>query len=160
MMSNIEQSCSTETFSSSSSSLVLNLREMFMKLTNDVICRVAMGRKYSDREEGHGRTFMELSAKLSELFTKVNIGDYIPWLAWFTCVNGLDAKLDDLAKRMDAFVDMVIQEHMDKSNNGNDGDDNEDKKDLVYVLLLVQKENALGYPIDRVIAKATILVCN
>ncbi|XP_062000379.1 cytochrome P450 736A117-like [Rosa rugosa] len=157
MMSNIEQSCSTETCSSSSSSSVLNLSEMFMKLTNDVICRVAMGRKYSDREEGRGRMFMELSTELSDLFTKVNIGDYIPWLAWFTRVNGLDAKLDDLAKRMDAFIDMVIQEHMDKSNNGNDGDDNEDKKDLVDVLLSVQKENALGSPIDRVSVKAIIL---
>ncbi|XP_004308408.1 PREDICTED: cytochrome P450 71A25-like [Fragaria vesca subsp. vesca] len=157
MMSNIEQSCSTETISSSSSSSVLNLSEMFTKLANDVICRVALGRKYSDRAEGRGRMFMELSTELSEIFSRVNIGDYIPWLAWFTRVNGLDAELDDLAKRFDGFLDMVVQEHMDKSNNGNDDDDNEDEKDLVDVLLSVQKENALAYPIDRVSIKAIIL---
>ncbi|XP_004308407.1 PREDICTED: cytochrome P450 71A25-like [Fragaria vesca subsp. vesca] len=161
MMSNIEQSCSTETISSpsssSSSSSVLDLSEMFTKLTNDVICRVALGRKYSDRAEGRGRMFMELSTELSQMFTRVNIGDYIPWLAWFTRVNGLDAKLDDLAKRVDGFMDMIIQEHMDKSNNGNDDDNHEDEKDFVDVLLSVQKENALGYPIDRVSIKAIIL---
>nr|XP_011469084.1 PREDICTED: cytochrome P450 71A25-like isoform X1 [Fragaria vesca subsp. vesca] len=161
MMSNIEQSCSTETISSSSSSSsssVLDLSEMFTKLTNDVICRVALGRKYSDRAEGRGRMFMELSTELSQMFTRVNIGDYIPWLAWFTRVNGLDAKLDDLAKRVDGFMDMVIQEHMDKSNNGNDDDDDhEDEKDFVDVLLSIQKENALGYRIDRISIKAIIL---
>ncbi|KAK9906245.1 hypothetical protein M0R45_002693 [Rubus argutus] len=156
MMSNIEQSCTiTSSSSSSPSSSVLNLSEMFMKLTNDIICRVALGRKYSDRGEGRGRMFMELTVELTELFTRVNIGDYIPWLAWFTRLNGFDAKLDDLAKRMDGFFDMVIQEHIDKSNNGND--DNEDEKDLVDVLLSVQKENAMGFPIDRVSIKAMIL---
>ncbi|XP_004308406.1 PREDICTED: cytochrome P450 71A8-like [Fragaria vesca subsp. vesca] len=116
------------------------------------------GRKYSDRAEGRGRMFMELSTELSQMFTRVNIGDYIPWLAWFTRVNGLDAKLDDLAKRVDGFMDMVIQEHMDKSNNGNDDDDDhEDEKDFVDVLLSIQKENALGYRIDRISIKAIIL---
>ncbi|KAL6124294.1 hypothetical protein ACLB2K_076808 [Fragaria x ananassa] len=118
------------------------------------------GRKYSDRAEGRGRMFMELSTDLSQMFTRVNIGDCIPWLAWFTRVNGLDAKLDDLAKRVDGFMDMVIQEHMDKSNNnGNDDDDDdhEDEQDFVDVLLSIQKENALVYPIDRISIKAIIL---
>ncbi|XP_062000062.1 cytochrome P450 736A117-like [Rosa rugosa] len=160
MISNIAQSCTMTSSSSSSTSPVLNLSEMFLKLTNDVICRVAMGRKYSDCGEGRGRMFMELSVELTEFFTRFNIGDYIPWLAWFTRVNGFDAKLDDLAKRVDAFIDMVIQEHMDKSNNGNDdgmNNDNEDEKDLVDVLLSVQKETAVGFPIDRVSIKAIIL---
>ncbi|KAK9938204.1 hypothetical protein M0R45_014957 [Rubus argutus] len=153
MISNILKSSS-----SNSSSSVLNLSEMFMKLSNDVLCKVAMGRKYSDCRDEGGKKFMELSRDLTEFFTRVNIGDYIPWLAWFTRISGYDAQLDKLAKRADDFLDMVIQEHMDKSNSGNDGmNNNEDQKDFVDVLLAVQKENALRFPIDRVGIKALIL---
>ncbi|PRQ56636.1 putative psoralen synthase [Rosa chinensis] len=56
MISNILQSCSSlsSSSSSSSSSPVLNLSNIFMKLSNDVICRASLGRKYSDaREDVH-----------------------------------------------------------------------------------------------------------
>ncbi|KAM5585820.1 cytochrome P450 736A117-like [Rosa sericea] len=156
MINNIMQSCTPSSSSSSSSSSVLNLSDMFVRLTNDVICRVALGRKYSDRGEGRGRMFMELSGEFSELMARVNIGDYIPWLAWVSRFNGLDAKLDSLAKRFDEFLDMVVQEHMD-SSKGSKGDEDDGHKDLVDVLLSVQKENTDGLPIDRVSIKAIIL---
>ncbi|KAK9938211.1 hypothetical protein M0R45_014964 [Rubus argutus] len=146
MISNILQS------SSNSSPSVLNLSEMFMKLNNDILCKIAMGRKYSDCGEVGGKMFVELSVELIEFFLRVNIGDYIPWLAWVTRISGFDAQLDKLAKRVDDFLDMVVQEHMDKSNSGN-----EDQKDFVDFLLAVQKENAPGFPTDRVGIKAIIL---
>ena len=65
-----------------------------------------------------------------------------------------------IGNRADEFLDMVIQEHMDKSKSANDGmNENEDNdKDFVDVLLAIQKENAIGVPIDRVGIKAVILV--
>ncbi|XP_062017024.1 cytochrome P450 736A117-like [Rosa rugosa] len=156
MINSIKQSCTPSSSSSASLSSVLNLSEMFLRLTNDVICRVALGRKYSDRGEGRGRMFMGLSVEFTELMGRVNIGDYIPWLAWVSRVNGLDAKLDSLAKRFDEFLDMVVQEHMD-SSKGSEGDEDDGHKDLVDVLLSVQKENTVGLPIDRVSIKAIIL---
>ncbi|KAL6141241.1 hypothetical protein ACLB2K_059531 [Fragaria x ananassa] len=116
----------------------------------------ALGRKYSDRGEGRGRTFMELSGEFMELLARINIGDYIPWLAWYTRLNGLDAKLDSLAKRFDEFLDMVVQEHID-SSKGSEGDEDAGQKDLVDILLSVQKEDTVGIPIDRVSIKAIIL---
>ncbi|XP_024175953.2 cytochrome P450 736A117 [Rosa chinensis] len=158
MISNILQSCSVLSSSSSSSSPVLNLSNIFMKLSNDVISRTALGRKYSDLREDRGKMFMKIVKDMSEFFTRVNIGDYIPWLAWFTRLSGFDAELDDLAKRADAFLNMVIQEHIDKSNSGIDGmNDNEEQKDFVDVLLAVQKENAARVLVDRVGIKAIIL---
>ncbi|KAL6196430.1 hypothetical protein ACLB2K_032045 [Fragaria x ananassa] len=148
MISNIIESCSTK---SSSSSTVLNLSDMFNKLSNDIICRVAMGRRYSELGEDGGKLFMKLAGDLTEFFTRVNIGDYIPWLSWVTRLTGFDAELDDLAKRADTFFDKVVQEHIDKPNTG-DG-----IKDFVDVLLSVQKENAVGVPIDRVGIKGTVL---
>ncbi|VVA21799.1 PREDICTED: cytochrome [Prunus dulcis] len=75
-------------------------------------------------------------------------------LLWLTRVNGLDAKLDKVAKQFDDFLDAVVQEYMDRcSESGNDGGqvriENEEQKDLVDVLLDIQKENLVGLPIDR-----------
>lgn len=35
-------------------------------------------------------------------------------LLWLTRVNGLDAKLDKVAKQFDDFLDAVVQEYMDR----------------------------------------------
>nr|POE53188.1 cytochrome p450 71a26 [Quercus suber] len=145
----IKQSCS--------SSSVINLSEMFAKLTNDIICRVALGRKYGEGEGG--RKFKELIGEMMELLGVNNMGDYIPWLAWVNRVNGLDAKAERVAKQFDDFLEGVIEEHINSKKKGSDdhSQENEDQKDFVDVLLWVQKENMIGFPIDRVCIKALIL---
>ncbi|KAM5571877.1 cytochrome P450 736A117 [Rosa sericea] len=142
----------------SSSSSVLNLSEMFATLTNDVISRVALGRKYNGTG---GEGLRELLGEFQELLGRINVGDFIPWLAWLNRVNGLEAKVDKVATRFDDFLERVIQEHVDSSERGNnDGHDrieNEDQKDFVDVLLEIQKGNSLGFPLERVSIKALIL---
>lgn len=149
MIDNITKHCSS---SPSSVSSAFNLSEMLETLTNDVICRVALGRKYSDGGEC-GRTFKKLAGELMLVMSRIHIGDYIPWLAWIARLNGLDAKFDDLAKRFDEFLEIVVQEHMDEFDGLTK---NEDQKDLVDVLLCLQADS----PIDRVSIKAVILVIN
>ncbi|KAB2609173.1 cytochrome P450 71A26-like [Pyrus ussuriensis x Pyrus communis] len=100
----------------SSSSKEVNLSKMFMTLTNDVISRVALGRKYSDGEDG--RMFKELVGEFMELLGSIYIGDYIPSLAWLSRVNGMDARLDKVAKKFDDFLEKVVQDHVvDHSSN-------------------------------------------
>ncbi|XP_016652296.1 PREDICTED: cytochrome P450 71A25-like [Prunus mume] len=146
MIDNITKHCSS---SPSSVSSAFNLSEMLETLTNDVICSVALGRKYSDGGEC-GRTFKKLAGELTLVMSRIHIGDYIPWLAWIARLNGLDAKFDDLAKRFDEFLEIVVQEHMDEFDGVAK---NEDQKDLVDVLLCLQADS----PIDRVSIKAVIL---
>ena len=134
-----------------SSPSILNLRELFARLTNDVVCRVALGRKYSG--EG-GMKFAGLLGEFNELLGTTNIGDYIPWLSWLSRVNGLEARFDKVAKKFDDFLDKVVQEHMGQSSGS--GDD--DQQDFVDVLLAFQKENLAGFPIETVSIKALILV--
>ncbi|CAN6713766.1 unnamed protein product [Malus baccata var. baccata] len=133
-----------------SSPSVLNLSEMFLRLANDVVSRVALGRKYSG--EG-GMKFEGLLREFFELLGTTKIGDYIPWLSWLSRVNGLEAKFDEMAKKFDDFLDKVVQEHMDQSPKT--GDD--DQADFVDVLLAIQKENLPGFSIDTVTIKALIL---
>ncbi|GMY14907.1 cytochrome p450 71a26 [Fagus crenata] len=138
----------------------VNLSKVFAKLTNDVICRVALGRKY-DGGEGR-RKFTELFGEFVELLGVFNVGDYIPWLSWVSRVNGLDARAEKVAKQFDDFLEGVIEEHINCHNKGSDGHvvshENEDQKDFVDALLSIQEENIIGFPIDRVSIKALLLV--
>ncbi|XP_048329341.2 cytochrome P450 736A117-like [Ziziphus jujuba] len=139
MVENIEKFC----LSSSS----VNLSQIFTKLTNDVVCRVALGRKYDDGEDG--KKFKKLLGDFVELLGTFFIGDYIPLLSWLSFVSGLDGKLKKVAKEFDDFLEKVVEEHVYVGN--------EDNKDFIDILLHVQKENLLGFSLDRVCIKALVL---
>ncbi|KAK6148276.1 hypothetical protein DH2020_019188 [Rehmannia glutinosa] len=72
------------------SSSVVNLSDVLVSLTNDIICRVALGRKYNDY--GEDKKFKNLLLESGELLGATSLGDYIPWLGWIDRVNGLDAR--------------------------------------------------------------------
>ncbi|KAL7249821.1 hypothetical protein ACSBR1_011906 [Camellia fascicularis] len=137
-------------FSSSSSlfSSSVNLSDMFAKLTNDIVCRVALGRRYSGGER-EGRRFKELFTALMELFVVFNVGDYIPWLGWLNRFNGLDGKVKKYAKEMDDFLEEVLEDHIVGGNRS------EGKQDFVDILLEIQRENKDGSsPVHRDTIKA------
>jgi hypothetical protein len=98
------------------SSSNVNLSEAFAKLTNAIVCRVALGRKYGEGEGG--RVFNELLGEFVELLGVINVGDFIPWLAWVNRVNGLDGRAEKLAKHLDDFLEGVIEEHIDCEKKG------------------------------------------
>ena len=129
------------------SSTSVNLSEVFAKLTNDVVCRVALGKKYGEGEGG--RKFKELLGEFTELLGVINVGDYIPWLSWVNRVNGLDARAEKVAKQFDDFFG-VIEEHINCQKKGSKdhvvSPENEEEKDFVEVLFWVPKENVTGFP--------------
>ncbi|KAK9995616.1 hypothetical protein SO802_020302 [Lithocarpus litseifolius] len=134
------------------SSSSVNLSEVFAKLTNDVVCRVALGKKYGEGEGG--RKFKELLGEFVELLGVISVGDYIPWLSWVNCVNGLDARAEKVNKQLDDFLEGVIEEHLNfEKKEGHD----HVLGDFLDVLFRIQKENVIGFPIDRVSIKALIL---
>ncbi|KAJ8431340.1 hypothetical protein Cgig2_033182 [Carnegiea gigantea] len=134
---------------------VVNLTEIFATLVNDVVCQAAFRRKYS--EDG-GSNFMVLLNTLGELLGAFAVGDLIPWLGWVDRMNGLEEKLSQLAKKLDAFLEGVIEDHLCSSNYGSDEPDTREKeKDFVHVLLEVQRDSTINFPIDRECIKALIL---
>ncbi|KAJ6418171.1 hypothetical protein OIU84_001542 [Salix udensis] len=102
----------------------VNLSEMFATLTNDIICRVALGRKHSEGKGG----------------TRGTIGRRLRWL---NHVNGFNARVDRVAKEFDRFLDGVIEEHMVSKTGGSVH--GEDQQDFVDVLLELQKDNLTGF---------------
>ncbi|CAA0818092.1 Cytochrome P450 71A25 [Striga hermonthica] len=124
---------------SGSSSPVVNLSNLLASLTSDVICRVALGRKYGDHNVDDGTKFKKLLKEFSELFGATSWGDYIPWLGWISRVNGLHSKVERVAKQFDEFLENVIREHKDPGRKQVDRDG---ELDLVDVLLELQREKS------------------
>ncbi|XP_020222098.1 cytochrome P450 71A4 [Cajanus cajan] len=144
MMENVRKCCSD--------SLHVNLTDTCAAFTNDVACRVALGRRYRG---GEGREFQKLLLEFGELLGAVSVGDYLPWLDWVDKVSGLFGRGHRVAKHLDQFISEVIEEHV---MNGRDVDvDTEEQNDFVDVLLSVENSNSTGYPVDRTAIKALIL---
>ncbi|XP_010426318.1 PREDICTED: cytochrome P450 71A23 [Camelina sativa] len=126
-----------------SGSSPMNLSKILSSLTNDVICRVALGRKY-----GVGTDFKELIDRLMRQLGTFTVGSYVPWLGWIDWVSGLEARLEKTANDFDKLLERIVQDH-------EDGDGN--RMDFVDVLLAVQREKSVGFEIDRFSIKAIIL---
>ncbi|OIT05535.1 cytochrome p450 71a4 [Nicotiana attenuata] len=136
-----------------SSSSVIDLRDLFCSLTNNIISRVALGRKYNEGESGmNAKATLE---QLLELLGVFSIGDYIPWLEWLNKISGLDIRVEKVAKELDAFLEMVIEEHM--TRNKKEEYHESEAKDFVDVLLEIQNEKEIGFPIQRDSLKVILL---
>ncbi|KAL9239175.1 hypothetical protein vseg_013520 [Gypsophila vaccaria] len=140
------------------SSTPVNLSKLLMTLTNNIICKVAFGRTYSQTGAG-GNEFNQLLREFLELLGKIRIGDFIPALAWMNRFDGLDARVDRVVKQFDDFLEQVVKEHEElrNDNHDDDGGDGEEVKDFVDVLLDVQKDQTLGFSVERDGIKGLIL---
>ncbi|KAL8465635.1 hypothetical protein ACS0TY_034929 [Phlomoides rotata] len=134
-----------------SSSSIVNLSELLVSTMNDIVCRVALGRKYG--EDGEGRKFKMMLEEFMVLLGTFNVGDYVPWLAWINKINGLDRKVEKIAKQFDEFLEVVIQEHRE-SKRDKFGDDL--VLDIVDILLEYQRENEGSSPVEDDTIKAVV----
>ncbi|KAL6198782.1 hypothetical protein ACLB2K_028571 [Fragaria x ananassa] len=150
LIQNIEQS--------SMLSLPVNLSELFSLYTNDVICRLAFGKKYSGGSEGAIK-FKKLLGEFMGLLSGFSVGDYIPLLSWVNHFSGLDARVEKVSKEFDEFLDTIVDEHMVNLSTERNicGEEGEVRKDFVDLLLEVQNNNISGSSIDRDGIKAVIL---
>lgn len=124
----------------SSSSLSVNLSDLLLNMSNNVICKIAMGRKYS-REESTS-DFENQLRKIMELLGAFPVGDYIPCLAWIDKVRGLDRKMEEVSKTFVEFLERVVQEHVDEAEN-------KEASDFVDMLLRIQREKTNGFELHR-----------
>ncbi|CAI9754382.1 unnamed protein product [Fraxinus pennsylvanica] len=140
---------------SRASSSSINLTDLLVSLTNDIVCRVALGRKYCVGEEG--KTFKWLLREYGDLLGTFYVGDYIPWLAWISKINGLDAKVDKMIKAFDEFLEGIVEEHREQMKGGVNCDE-AGVSDFVYLLLEIQTQNGAGFRLETDAIKAVILV--
>ncbi|WOH10585.1 hypothetical protein DCAR_0730054 [Daucus carota subsp. sativus] len=134
-------------------SKIVNLRDLFSELTNNVVCRVALGRKYGNDK---GNSYKHLLKEMTNLLGYFrSIGDFIPLLYWIDRLKGLKGKVGKVADEVDAFLEGVLRDHRQGSTAPDDAYAN---KDFVSILLEIQKENLdTGLSIDDDCIKAVIL---
>ncbi|XP_071733354.1 3-beta-hydroxylase-like [Rutidosis leptorrhynchoides] len=133
---------------------LIDLGELITKLSNNIVCRVTLGRTYQ------GMKFKDLLIRFTYLLGAFSIGNYIPWLSWVDRLSGLEAKTEKVAQEFDEFLEGVLEEHdiNNKNTVHNDVDVGEDEsQDLVDILLDLQRENKTNFIIHRDVVKAAII---
>lgn len=135
-----------------SSSSAVDLSDLLMTLTNDVVSMPAIGRNFSEGESG--RQFRKMLKEFVGVIGGFDVGTYIPRLAWISRISGLYAKVDRIAKEFDEFLEGIVEEHLKTLGGGKV----EGTEDFVHVLLgIYQDKNITGFSIDRDGIKAIIL---
>ncbi|PIA24718.1 hypothetical protein AQUCO_71400001v1 [Aquilegia coerulea] len=141
MVNKIKQSCLMKN--------EVNLSELIVSYTTNVISRVALGRSL---EGDWGKSkYADLPKQMMELFGIFSVEDMFPSLGWVDYLTGYAQKVKTVAKSMDHFLDEVIEDHLNSRN------DDDDTRDFVDLLLKYQKDATLGIEITRECIKAVIL---
>ena len=135
---------------------------MLLAVSNNIVSRCVIGRKADEEEENIGKSnkYGELLRRLEEQLAAFCIGDMFPSLGWLDDLSGLIGRLNATARALDALLDQVIEEHINKVlSESADVDDQSDKKDFADVLLHLWKDSMLGTELSQDNLKAIILVC-
>ncbi|KAF5183184.1 Cytochrome p450 [Thalictrum thalictroides] len=117
---------------SSSMGAPVNVSELATALTNDIVCRCALGRKHGNSNFG------DLAGKLLKLQTAITFSDLFPWLGWMDNLTGLMGRIKNISRELDIFYDQVIDEHLIHENKHDNPDYN---KDFIDILLQIQKHH-------------------
>ncbi|KAL5998306.1 hypothetical protein ACLOJK_009246 [Asimina triloba] len=126
------------TIRSSPPSHPIDLKEILITLTNNVLCTAAFGRSYL---EGSAREKAKLLAMISEgmyLLSRFFVEDFLPWMWWIDVASGLYAKLEKIFVELDEFYERVIQEHLHPQRQ------KEEHEDFVDILLRDHEDSRLS----------------
>lgn len=138
---------------SSLSNKAVDLSNLFVTVTNDVVCMATFGKKYSEGKRGE--IFLKLLRDFLVVLGGFTFQDFIPALAWVDRVRGHDANVDRIAKELDEFLEEVVEERLEKLMKETRVD--EHKENFVDILLKIQKEGSSGISLDRNSIKAVLL---
>ncbi|KAM4107463.1 hypothetical protein ACB094_04G147000 [Castanea mollissima] len=114
----------------------VNLSELTLLLANNIVCRVAFGKKYDSGEDKSKSRFHGILNDTQDLLGGLCIADFFPWMGcWLSKFNGLETRLEKNFRELDEIYDKVIEEHLDLRRP------EPEHEDLVDVLLRVQKDS-------------------
>ena len=151
LVNKIREACMSSSGTSSNGCCV-NLSEMILATTNNIISRCIFGKKYDVGEDGNNNCrFGELVRKVMIQLLDLGVGDLFPLLGWVDVLTGRVKKFKDTFGVLDAFFDQVIVEHKMARKVG-------EKKDFLDILLQHQEGGKLDFELTQDDLKALILV--
>ncbi|CAA0812527.1 Cytochrome P450 71A25 [Striga hermonthica] len=121
-----------------------NLTAEFATFTNNLICRTAFGKKTV-----HVERVLEVIDQVVALFSKLTVGDFVPWLAWINWLTGFDAAIDRCVRDIDDILETVLEDHLARKEGV-------DKDNFMDILLGIYRGDVPGVSIDRITVKAMI----
>ena len=133
----------------------LDLGKMFFALANDVLCRVAFGKRFkedSGEDEGQKRHLVGVLTETQALFAGFCLGDFFPGWDWVDSLSGYTKRLSKNLEDLRAVCEEIIEQHVKEQGVSNG------KEDFVDVLLRVQQREDLEVPITDDNLKALVLV--
>ncbi|KAF3438667.1 hypothetical protein FNV43_RR21431 [Rhamnella rubrinervis] len=128
-----------------------NLSKMLGLYSNDVLCRVAFGRDFSGGGEYDKHGFQEMLEEYQELVGGFSVGDFFPSMEFIHTLTGMKSRLEQIFRRFDQLFDLLVTEHLDPMR------EKEEHKDLVDILLDIQKNGFLEMPLAMDNVKAIIM---
>ncbi|XP_073125078.1 cytochrome P450 83B1-like [Henckelia pumila] len=94
----------------SGSSQVINLSRAAFFLTNRIICRAGLGKKYDEMGKRRFDEFLKETQKLCVAFF---FGDYFPSLGWIDNLTGMKSRLEKNYRDLDNIYQETIEDHLD-----------------------------------------------
>ncbi|XP_024025598.1 cytochrome P450 71A1 [Morus notabilis] len=140
--------------SQSSKDSSVNLSEMLIAASNNIMSRCVLGRDFED-EDGPSK-FGELGRKLMVSMTTFSVGDFFPSLRWVDNLIGVIGRMKFIFSELDTFLDQVVEEHNAVLEGGEDiGGSN--TKDFVDIFLKLQKHGMLEFELTQDNIKAILV---
>ncbi|CAN7019057.1 unnamed protein product, partial [Brassica rapa subsp. trilocularis] len=119
----------------------VDVGEEMMKLTNNTICRMIMGRKCSE-EDGEAEQIRSLVTKSLGLVRKFLIASTVGRLLKRVGISLFEKEIMEVSERYDELLEKIIKEHEDNPNQKED-------RDMVDVLLEVCADDNAEFKISR-----------
>nr|XP_004252382.1 cytochrome P450 CYP736A12 [Solanum lycopersicum] len=127
---------------------VVDLSARVSKLSADITCLMVFGKKYMDEELGK-RGFKGILQEVVHLGATPNLGDFFPFLGVID-LQGITRKLKELSKVFDAFLEKIIDEHVQSR-------DQKQSKDFVDTMLDIMHSRDREFQFDRTNIKAILI---
>ncbi|KAK3439868.1 hypothetical protein EUGRSUZ_B00208 [Eucalyptus grandis] len=128
----------------------INLSKLLALYTNNVLCRSAFGRDFSAGGDYDKHGFQSMLEEFQELLAGFSIGDFFPSLEFVHSLTGMKARLQHAFKRFDRLFDEILSEHSNESKA------TEAHKDIVDVLIDIEKNGYGDMPLTRPNIKALL----
>ncbi|MED6137242.1 hypothetical protein PIB30_063230 [Stylosanthes scabra] len=154
LVTTIRKACSREGSSLSSPSRVINLSDLMIATSNNIVSRCVLGQKYDLPDGSDHASFGDLGRKLMGKLTQFCVGDFFPSLGWIDVVRGLISEINAIFVELDSFLNGVVEEHKKKKKNNIDDDNS--NKDFVDILLHLQEKGMLDFELTQADLKAIL----
>ena len=139
------------TMVTSCSRLQINFTEKISSLTFSIIARAAFGKKSEDQD-----AFLSVMKELVEMASGFCVADMYPSVKWLDLISGMRYKIDKVFRMTDRILQNIVDEHREKLKT--QSGKLEGEADLVDVLLKLQQNGDLQFPLTDNNIKAVILV--